>query len=123
MSALLNEHVCELGDVTKGDFSMLTVSQVLTASDGVIRDIYKDLNLDSTTVLRQCHLNKRTVSKEKLAEWLETVCYLLDSYSVPLLKKAVTAIDRSTKRIDELQRDKIDDQGDYSTEGESDSEE
>jgi hypothetical protein len=55
-------------------------------------------------------LNERTLPKEKLAEWLETVCFILDSFSVPLLKNAVTSIDRSTKRIDELQKEKIDDQ-------------
>ena len=110
MPALQNIHVDELDDVTGEEFSMLNVSQVLTASDSVIRDIHKELNLDNVDLIRQCNLNKRSVTKEKLAEWLETVCYILDSYSVPLLKNAVSAIDRCAKRIDELQREKIDDQ-------------
>ena len=56
------------------------------------------------------HLNKRSVTKENLAGWLETVCYILDSFSVPLLKKAARTIDRRTERIDELHKEKIDDQ-------------
>ena len=56
------------------------------------------------------HLNKRLVTKENLAGWLETVCYILDSFSVPLLKKAARTIDRDTERIVELQKEKIDDQ-------------
>jgi hypothetical protein len=110
MPALQNIHVDGLDDVTEEEFSMLNVSQVLTASDSVIREIHKELNLDNVDHIRQCNLNKRSVTKEKLAEWLETVCYILDSYSVPLLKKAVSAIDRCAKRIDELQKEKIDDQ-------------
>ena len=89
---------------------MLNVSEVITASDSVLREMYSELNLDNDCIIRQSHLNKRTLPKEKLAEWLETVCYILDSFSVPLLKNAVSSVDCSTKRIVELQRKKIDDQ-------------
>jgi hypothetical protein len=61
-------------------------------------------------VLKQTHFNKRTLPKEKLAEWLKTVCYILDSFRVPLLKNAFSIIDSNTRRIDELLREKIDDQ-------------
>jgi hypothetical protein len=46
------------------------------------------------------------IPKEKLAEWLETVCFILDSYSVPLLKNAASTIDSNVKRIEKLQREK-----------------
>ena len=32
-----------------------------------------------------CNLNEKSVIKEKLIEWLETLCCLLDSFSDPLL--------------------------------------
>ena len=110
MAAVRNVHVNRLNDVIKGEFSMLNVSEVITASDSVLREMYSELNLDNDCIIRQSHLNKRTLPKEKLAEWLETVCYILDSFSVPLLKNAVSSVDCSTKRIVELQREKIDDQ-------------
>ena len=83
---------------------------MISASDSVFREMYKELNVDNIEIIKQCHLNKRSVPKEKLAEWLETVCYILDSFSVPLLKNAVSTIDRNAERIDELQKEKIDDQ-------------
>ena len=110
MPAFQNDHVDQLDDVIKGEFDMLNVSQVISASDSVFREMYKELNRDNFDIIRQCHLNKRSVPKEKLAEWLETVCYILDSFSIPLLKNAVSTIDRNAKRIDELQKEKIDDQ-------------
>ena len=36
--------------------------------------------------------------------------YVLDSFSVPLLKKAVNIVDRNTERIEKLQGGKVDDQ-------------
>ena len=110
MARIQNVHVNQLRDVIDGEFNMLNVSQVITATDSVFREMSKELNIDNDCIIKQAHLNKRTVPKEKLAEWLETVCYILDSFSVPLLKNAVSSIDRSAKRIDELQKEKIDDQ-------------
>ena len=110
MARIQNVHVNQLRDVIDGEFNMLNVSQVITATDSVFREMSKELNIGNDCIIKQAHLNKRTVPKEKLAEWLETVCYILDSFSVPLLKNAVSSIDRSAKRIDELQKEKIDDQ-------------
>ena len=110
MPALHNVHVNQLDTVVNGEFNMLNVSQVITATDSVFREMSKELNIDNDCMIKQAHLNKRTVPKEKLAEWLETVCYILDSFSVPLLKNAVSSIDLSAKRIDELQKEKIEDQ-------------
>ena len=109
MSVLLNTHVEDLNDVIREDFNMLTVSKVFTATESVIREMHKELNVDTMDHIRQCHLNKRTVSKEKLAEWLETVCFILDSYSMRLLKNAVKnlLITVPTRRVDEIQRKKL----------------
>ena len=93
-----------------GEFSFRNVSQVITASECVFRDMHKELNLGDFTHIRQSHFNKRTVPKEKLAEWLETVCHILDSFSIPLLKNAMSNMDSIKKRVDDLQKEKINDQ-------------
>ena len=95
-----------MDDDINGEFKMFSVSQVISASDIVFRKMCQELNFDNIDTIKQCHLNKRSVPKEKLAEWLETVCNILDSFSVPLLKNAVSTIDCIAERIDELQRDK-----------------
>ena len=114
MSYIQNDHVDYLNDVSREEFNVLSVSKVMSATDSVFREMYQEMNVDRTVILRQTHFNKREasggVSKEKLAEWLETICYIMDSFTVPLLKKAAETIDNQTGRIDELQREKIDDQ-------------
>ncbi|KAL5250473.1 hypothetical protein ACHWQZ_G016267 [Mnemiopsis leidyi] len=110
MPALQNDHVNDLDSIIEGEFNMLNVSQVLSASDSVLREMQRELNLDHVDRVKLCHLSKRTVPKEKLADWLETVCYIMDEFSVPLLKNAIRSVESLTKRIDELQREKIDDQ-------------
>jgi hypothetical protein len=66
----------------------------------------KELNISNKQNIQACNLNKRSVTKEKLSGWLETVCYILDSFSVPLLETAVPIVEC----IGELQEEKIDDQ-------------
>ena len=110
MRPVQNVHVDQLDDVINEEFKMINVSQVISARDSIFREMQQELNVSRDLHIRQCHFNKRTVSKEKLAEWLETVCYILDSFSSPLLKNAVRAIDRGTERIDELQKLRIEDQ-------------
>ena len=48
------------------------------------------------------HKGKRNVKKE----WLETVCFILDSHAVPLPHSAQEV----TQRVNELREEKIDDQ-------------
>ena len=51
-------------------------------------------------------LAKRSVTKEKLASWLETVCCILDQHVVPWLEKAASL----PKDISVLKNEKITDQ-------------
>ena len=66
----------------------------------------KELNITSHHQIQECYLNKRSVTKEKLIKWLETVCFILDSHAVPLLQNALPVVER----IDELREEKIEDQ-------------
>ena len=72
--------------------------------------MYEELNVHDGSSLKQNDFNKRTVPEEKLAQWLETVCQILNSYSVPLIRNEVGLIDRCSKRIDQLQNVKIGDE-------------
>ena len=76
----------QLDYVSNGEFSFCNVSQVITASECVFRDMTKELNLGDFTGIRQSHFNKRTVPKEKLSESLPTVCHIPDSFSIPHLR-------------------------------------
>ena len=89
----------QLSAVVDGQFYIMKVSHVITETDSIFRKIQQELNLK----------DYERISKENLAEWLETVCNILDSFSVPLLKNAMSTFETMSKRIDEFQREKIDD--------------
>ena len=110
MGSTLNEHVSEVEIDKLVDVNLLYVSQTLSARDSIFKEMYEELNVHDGSSLKQNDFIKRTVPKEKLAQWLETVCQILDSYSVPLIRNAVGLIDRCSKRIDQLQNEKIGDQ-------------
>ena len=101
-----NNHVNGLDDILGTDFKELYVRQIIAARDSVFGEMCKELNITDHHNIQACNLNKRSVTKEKLIGWLETVCYVFDSFSVPLLEKAVPIVER----IGELQEEKIDDQ-------------
>ena len=90
-----NQHVEGLDDVIGQPFKELYVSQIVAARDSVFSDMCKELNISNKQNIQACNLNKRSVTKEKLSGWLETVCYILDSFSVPLLETAVPILERT----------------------------
>ncbi len=106
MLPIHNHYVEGLDDMIGLPFKELYVRQIVAARDSVFSDMCKDLNITNHHGIQACNLNKRSVTKEKLIGWLETVCYILDSFSVPLLESAVPVVER----VGELQEEKIDDQ-------------
>ena len=106
MLPVQNDHVNGLDDIIGPAFKELYVRQIIDARDSVFDEMCKELNITNRQHIQACYLNRRTVTKEKLVGWLETVCYILDSFCVPLLDNAVPIVDR----IGELQKEKIDDQ-------------
>ncbi len=106
MIPVQNQHVSRLDDIIGPTFKELYVRQIVEARDSVFQDMCNDLNVTDHHSIQACNLNKRSVTKDKLVGWLETVCYILDSFSVPLLQNAVPFVER----IGELQEDKIQDQ-------------
>ena len=106
MLPVQNDHVDGLDDIIGSAFKEMNVRQIIAARDSVFDEMCNELNVTNRQHIQACNLNERTVTKEKLVGWLETVCYILDSFCVPLLDNAVPIVDR----IGELHEQKIDDQ-------------
>ena len=93
------------------DFDPVYVEQVVESTDKLFADICDRVNLDPVSerqLVQKAKLNIRSVTKEKLLQWLKNVCYLLDTWSIPLLQKASEI--ETVQDICKLQREKIDDQ-------------
>ena len=106
MLSVSNDHVDRLDDIIGPVFKEMYVRQIIEARNSFFDEIHKDLKVDNDNCIQACYLNRKSITKDKLVRWLETVCYILDSFSVPLLQNAVPLVDRVT----ELQEEKIEDQ-------------
>ena len=85
------------------------MEQVVESTDKLFNDFCGQLKLNPTSerqLVQKRKLNIRSVTKDKLIEWLENACYLLDTCSIPLLQKAA----EKEEHTDQLQREKIGDQ-------------
>ncbi len=100
-----NDYVDNIDNIPESDFKEMYVRQISEGAHSVLSDIRKDLNVPDNSHIQACNLNKRSVTKDKLILWLESVVFILDS-SVSLLQNAVPKINR----IGELQEEKIEDQ-------------
>ncbi len=106
MFPLQNKHVDVLGECGLESFKGAFVEQVIRARDSIFDEMCQDLNISENTGVRASNLGKRSVTKEKLITWLETVCCILDSYAIPLLELGEPLLER----IGKLQEEKISDQ-------------
>ena len=107
MIPVQNDHVDLLDDhIPAETFKELYVRQIVAARNSVFGDMFNVLKISNPHHIQKCYLDKPSITKAMLIGWLETVCYILDSSCVPLLKNAVPIVDR----IGKLQEDKIDDQ-------------
>ena len=78
----------------------------MKARDSIFNEMCSEMGISDFQNVREVYLNKRNITKDKLISWLETMCFILDTYSVPLLKNAVTVAERA----DDLKEEKILDQ-------------
>ena len=72
-------------------FYPIYVEQVVKSTDKLFTDICDRVKFDPVKerqLVQKVKLRDRSVTKEKLIEWLENACYLLDTCSIPLLQKA-----------------------------------
>ena len=94
MLPVQNDHVDGLDNIDESAFKELNVRQIIAARDSVFEEMCKELKVTNHHQIQACNLNKRNVTKEKIVGWLESVCYILDSFCVPLLENAVPIINR-----------------------------
>ena len=97
-----NDYTYDIDDIGP-DFKELNVRQIVEARNGVFQEMRKELKVTTNHEIQKCNLDRRSITKEKLIHWLETVCFILDSCSVPLLENAVPL----AEKIGELQEDMI----------------
>ena len=108
MLPLKNEYIDVMEHpVEEGLFTVRHVGLLERGRDSVMENICSYVGSNDVAAIRYCNLlSKRNITKDKLCEWLETVCCILNSYAVPLLQNAVPLI----PQIDQLKSEKIEDQ-------------
>ena len=106
MLPLQTKHVDPLDFILEDDFKDLFVQQIVQGRDSVFNEICGELNISDFQNIQAVNLNKRSVTEEKLIGWLETVCYVLNSVSVPALQSAVPILEQ----VKNLKNEKIEDQ-------------
>ena len=109
MQPLSNKHVDLMdGDMTcPGEkFKSVFTEQISNARCSVLNEMCEAAGVTEYSHLRSPTLNTRSITKEKMSVWLETLVCILDSYCTPVL---TTAAELPTV-IDELKDEKIADQ-------------
>ena len=92
------------GDVGEdGIFKADYVKQVKDAAESVFLNMRTACKVTESVNIRACYLNKSSITKAQLVEWLETTVCLLNSYTVPLLDFAV----EHQSELEELKSEKI----------------
>ena len=80
------------------------MDQVKNARNSVFGDICLETCVSEYSDIRLTNLlAKRNVTKEKLASWLETVCFSFDQYAITCLDKAVLM----SEEVESLKNEKI----------------
>ena len=108
MLPLENEYVKDI-DNDVGDDGKINrdyVKQVKNATRTLFEKMCRSCGVSDSQNLRACYLNKTSIHKATLAEWLETTVFLLNSCAIPLLDFAVEDL----SEVEQLKSEKIEDQ-------------
>ena len=71
--------------------------QLSRATNGLLTEICQEIGVKENSNIRASNiLNRRSVTKEKLSEWLESLCFVLDSFGAPHMQGAVERIEQLT---------------------------
>ena len=70
-------------------FKSIYVGQLMEAKNKIFETMCNDTGVTYNDELRLATLDTRRVTKTTLAEWLETVCRILDAFATPVLNSAV----------------------------------
>jgi len=90
---LQNEHLDMVDDamVVNGQFLTEYVNQIHMATNSILKEIRSKIGAEHNDDVQFDKLNQRSVPRERLSEWLETVCCLLNDYCGPLLQSATNS--------------------------------
>ena len=109
MSCSSNKYLGDIYDTEVGEDGRFTenyVNQLKTACNGLFSDMCKSSGVKETFNLYSPCLNKPTITKAHLIEWLTATTYLLEHCGLPLLDSAV----EQKSELDDLKNEKIADQ-------------
>ena len=89
-----NRLLSPLKDFQSGaQFDFKVFDQIIKTKDSIFDEICRDIHVEKHEEIRSVFLNKRTVSKDSLCLWLESVCGLLDAFCIPTLQSAMSKCD------------------------------
>ena len=100
-----NKHMNALQEYWNEPFKDKYVEQIITARDSIFSEMRDELNVTTNQDVRAYNMAKKTVTREKLISWLETVSSILDSFAVPLLHSAAEMYEDNQNLKDERIRD------------------
>ena len=75
-------------------FNARHADQIARATNSVFNEMCHKLDVKQFGDLVLKNLHKRSVSKERLCDWLQTVCSILNRYAAPHLQMAVDKVDK-----------------------------
>ena len=78
--------------------------QILRSKTSVFDEICRDIGVLKHEQISSTALNKRHIQKDLLCFWLESVCSLMNSFSVPRLQEAMRRCDEQNEKIIESQK-------------------
>ncbi len=102
----LNNRFLENVDSNVGEdglFNRAYVKQVDGATSSLFQAMCKVSGIMKPSDLRAFNLNKPSITKAMLLEWLETTVYVLNEYCIPLMFFAA----ERTEELDDLKSEKI----------------
>ena len=90
MLPLESVHLAGLEKPGEKQFQRMFVNQVEKAKNSVFDEITKEICGSSNHIYlaNRYFGNRKSVTKEKLGMWLETVCHILNEYCIPWLQRA-----------------------------------
>ena len=91
MFPLTNDHIDWMGDCDPAIFKGISVQQLISARNSVCDEMCDKLNIGQNMYddIRAANMAKKTVTRDMLTDWLETACWILNVFAVPLLESAV----------------------------------
>ena len=100
-----NRHLSHLNGVKSGEqLNAKLFEQILRSKTSVFDEICRDIGVLKHEQISSTALNKRHIQKDLLCFWLESVCSLMNSFSVPRLQEAMRRCDEQNEKIIESQK-------------------